>query len=199
MNRVKSRRFFTLVEVLIVIALIAVVAGVVGFNIVRMRQDQQFRSGAALVQQKLQAALETMLIHNENMEVILEEKPEGLLVIVKAETPLERGLGRFLNRNPIVKGIHSIGWITPEGRTYSGKAILEFSAISHTTSQGTLILSGYESLNETGPLRKALILQGFPHPIQGRKDQLFVEEKMDSELFYPRQVREMWEANAANH
>ncbi|NGX57619.1 MAG: hypothetical protein K940chlam3_00512 [Chlamydiae bacterium] len=192
----KNRRFFTLIEIMIVLAIISMVAGVVGFNIVKMRRDQQFRSGVSLVQQKLQAALETMLIHNENVKIVFEQEGSVLKTTMESETPTNRGLGRILNANPNIEGIKSAAWVTAEEERYIGKITLVFSAIAHAIPKGTIILSGYDSINTQGPLRKTIVLNGYPHSIKVTDDEMFEDKEIEREKFYPRQVREMREADA---
>jgi len=152
----------------------------------KMRRDQQFRSAVTVVQQKLQTALETMLIHNENVSVIFEPEQNGIKVTIETETPLTRGLGRMLNRDPLIKGIDQIIWTTPEGDSFAGKVTLEFSAIAHAIPSGTLTLKG--------PITRTIVLKGYPHPFQVTFDEKYEEVNLESEQLYPKEVREMYEA-----
>jgi len=187
-NAHQSRRFVTLIELMIVMALIAVIMGVVGFNVVKMRRDQQFRSAVTVVQQKLQTALETMLIHNDTVRVVLQQEERGLNINLKTDTPFTKGLGRLLNRDPLIKGIDSFSWAPAEGEVYRGPTTLEFSSIARAIPKGTLTLFGPDSLKRT------IVLNGYPHPFKATLDDEYQELDLDSEKEYPRGVRDMWEA-----
>lgn len=193
-----AKRPVTLLELMIVMMLIVLAAGVIGFNTVRMRRDQQFRSGMQVVQQKLQTALETMLIHNENVDVVFERVPEGLKVLIETESDVQKGLGRLLNSSPLVQGIGSFSWDAADGVTTSGKTTLRFSAIAHATPKGTLTFSGYPDIRTTGPLKRTIVLRGYPHPFQVTTGERFEEDALDSEEMYPREIRALWEAKNAN-
>jgi len=188
----RNRRFVTLVELMIVMTLIVLIAGAVGFNVVKMRRDQQFRSAVSVVQQKLQTALETMLIHNETVRVVFQPQARGLNVQLETETPLTRGLGRLINRDPLVKGITSYSWTPEGGDAYRGQSTLEFSSIAHAIPKGTLTFYGPDSLKRT------IVLHGYLHPFRVTLEAQYEDTGLESEKFYPRKVRDMWESYEAS-
>ncbi len=164
------KKFFTMVEMLIVMAILSVVAGAVGFNMLKMRRQQQFVSGVSLVEQKLQAALETMLIHHNNVRVIFDRDKGRLKLTAESETPLERGMGRLLKTNPVIEGVSEAVWRPHDQDVASGKAILVFSAMANAIPKGTLTLYGTDPSQ-----KKTVVLKGYPHPIKAA-DEGFYEE-----------------------
>lgn len=185
------KKFFTMVEMLIVMAILSVVAGAVGFNMLNMRRQQQFVSGTALVEQKLQAALETMLIHHNNVRVIFDREGGKLKLTAESETPLERGMGRLLETNPVIEGIGEAVWRPYDQDAASGKAILVFSAMANAIPKGTLTLYGTDSSQ-----KKTVVLKGYPHPIKVTDDGFYEDsEAPKSEEHYPREVRARWPAD----
>jgi len=185
------KRPVTLLELLIVMTLIVLIVGAVSFNVLKMRQDQQFRSAMTVVQQRLQAALETMLIHNETVRVVIQPSKEGLRIDIDTEIPLTKGLGRLLNRDPMVKGIVSFSWEPADGRMTKGQSTLVFSPIAQAIPQGTLTFYG------PGTLKRTIVLKGYPHPFRVTDDDRYEESPLDSEALYPKEVRSLWEAHEA--
>jgi len=185
----RRKRPVTLLEMLVVMALIALIVGAVSFNVVKMRRSQQFRSAMTVVQQKLQAALETMLIHNETVQVVIQPVQKGLKIDIDTEIPLTKGLGRLLNRDPLVKGIDSYSWIPAEGRPTRGQSTLVFSPIAKAIPKGTLTFFG------PGSLKRTIVLKGYPHPFRVTEEEQFEESTLDSETLYPKEVRNLWEAH----
>ncbi len=123
-------------EMLIVLAILTLVAGAAGYNVLKMRQQQQFQAGTVLVEQKLQAALETMLIHHNNVRVIFDTEGNKLKVTAETETPLEKGMGKLLIANPVIEGVRQAVWEPYGSQRPSGKPILVLFRGSGSYSKG---------------------------------------------------------------
>ncbi len=177
-----------MVEVLIVLAILTLVAGAAGYNVLKMRQQQQFQAGTVRVEQKLQAALETMLIHHNNVRVVFDGEGKKLKVTAETETPLERGIAKLLVANPVIEGVSRSVWEPYGGQRPSGKPILFFSAASGAIPKGTLYLLGRDASD-----RKSIVLKGYPHPIKVTDDEVYEPgEEFASEDMYPKEVRQLW-------
>ncbi|QLH36565.1 MAG: type II secretion system protein [Parachlamydiaceae bacterium] len=65
----KSKRFFTLIELLIVLMVLALASGVIGFSVHRALREQRFKTEVELVADSLRLAQNLMLIMNADVHV----------------------------------------------------------------------------------------------------------------------------------
>lgn len=67
-----TARYFTLLEILIVLLILSVVAGLIGFNATKMMREQRFKSAVEWINDKIQTATNIMSVFNSDITLILE-------------------------------------------------------------------------------------------------------------------------------
>lgn len=176
-------RFFSLIELLIVMGLIVVVAGAVTWNLVGLKEEQQFQTSVAKVEELLQTAEELMLIYNEEIRVVLSPSENGLVGQIKTRSPLYTKLGEQLREPLLLAGVKSFSF---EGK--SGEPItLTFSPIEKTTPKGILAIAAYPSIDTEGPLKARFYFSGSPRIIQANRPLEQTEEEP-----FPEEIQTEW-------
>ena len=162
MKRKNKRRLgvFTLLELLIVLTLIAVVAGLTGIKTVQVLQEQRFFAEAEQVLSHLQLAEDLMLIMDTDVVFTLRQEREGLQYSLDIEKPLS-GLSQRLvkedSRIPL-KAIEKFQF-TPS--PLESKLDLAFTLGSMTRGVLTLYPFGREGVSYR------IVLHGYPRPLKG--------------------------------
>ena len=77
---------FTLLEILLVLSLIALIAGLVGISVHKMYISQRFRNEVSLVVDQLRLAQDMMLILDTDVHVIFSEDKAGNYNTIKIES-----------------------------------------------------------------------------------------------------------------
>lgn len=184
-----SRRFLTLVEMLIVITLLAIAASVIGFNSAKMIREQHFRTGTEVILDKLQMAQNIMLIFKCETQVVLERKPGsgGLVCKIAVNKELPSGLEEAVNLSPVIPGIDSFFFEDEQRIRYEDKVALPFSSMHLRIPFGTLFLFGSKEL------KRDIYLPGYPSPIGSSTKNMLQETSVyESELLYPMEIRQDW-------
>lgn len=183
--RKSSRRFLTLLELLIVISILAITASVLTFNIAGIFRDQRFRADVEKVVDKLQMAQNVMLILNSDVTVSIAKNDQDQYVMkLKAEKPLPLHLDKIAEKKVVLDGINEITF-----NDEKDSIVLEFKALKHVVPTGILTMKVDEELESS------VTLFGYSHPIViGKKEILSTEEiQNESALLYPKEVRELWQ------
>jgi len=134
----------TLIELLIVIGILSLIAGLIGVNIVKAVRDQRFKSEVNRFVDKLRMAQDVMLILDIGATVKFEKAPneEGIRCWMETSVPLPRHWGALINRpQAYFKSIH---WIQFKDVKEEGKLELEFLSGGIGMSKGILRLSTSE-------------------------------------------------------
>ena len=100
------RHFITLLELLIVIAILALVSGVIGVNIKKALLDQRFRMEVGMILDELRLAQDLMLILSTDVHVKFSQDKEkkGIKYWLELETELpERLKKQILQKKDPVK------------------------------------------------------------------------------------------------
>lgn len=164
------RRAFTLIEMLIVITILALFSGVIAINVAKALREQQFNTEVGLVVERLRFAQNIMLVLNRDVKfkVYKAAKEEGLEVKLEVEGGVSKEWQFAIDRSAIIlKTIHSFLFddllnfpISP------GEVEIRFLSGGAVMSRGVIHLSTHENLKEPGARNSAIILYGYPHPIQ---------------------------------
>ena len=189
------RRTFTLIEMMIVFALISVIAVVVGVNIQQLLAEQRFKTSAASLLDRFQMAQQLMIILDSDVKVQISKDRDGIWkAIVSVEKNLSGAMKEALEKNPELTNVQSIGFFDPNGRLIDDEILIQFSSLTQTISRGVLVLSAYDTIDEEGPLRRMITFTGIPRPLQlseraevNRSEQ---EYFIESDELYPAKVRE---------
>ena len=168
-HRILRRSAFTLLELLIVMALIAMVAGVVGINIVTAVREQRFRSEVNLVVDKLRLAQDLMLIMGIGASVKFEVVPGSRGISMKLETqmPLPGYWDTIVKASQLP--LTSIHRIQIEGIEKEGKLEVRFLSEEAGITKGILRLSTSQRDDDLGALTEYICLPGYPTPLISEK------------------------------
>lgn len=180
LNKRFKKTYFTLIEILIVITIILSIGSIIGINLIKGKQQQQFYTASRLVADKLQMAQDLMLLLNCDIRVKLEFNSKGILQChLNVDKPLDPQLKKALNFTTDVSGISSFDFVDHQQITHSNKIELAFFSGGSKMSQGKIVLYS-SNLNSNQSSSKAMqqqiILAGFPQSIKiERGDQINTE------------------------
>lgn len=165
-----KKRFVTLVELLIVISVLALAAGVIGFNINRALREQHFKTEVELVIDYLRLAQNLMLIMNADVHVLFKaaEKNERFIEMkLKVDGNIEDSLLKVVTERE--KHLHYIQFLEffDVNKTHNEPGVVDVKFISKGSvmSKGIMRLSTNESGESLGALERYICLPGFPKPI----------------------------------
>jgi prepilin-type N-terminal cleavage/methylation domain-containing protein len=162
------RSYFTLIEMMIVLAVILFVAGSVGINVIKAVKQERFYSGVALIADKLQLAQDLMLLLGADVVVKLQKAPEkegAIYCIIEIEQSVSDTLTRFLNRSSLIEGVSSFSFEESSYRFLSDNVQLKFMSSGTVMSKGMLLLFSQEK-----KLKEEILLTGNPRPITAGSD-----------------------------
>lgn len=186
-----KRRSFSLVEVVVVLALIALLSSTFLIGVGRLLRSQQFRTAAVEVEEWLTLAQECMLIYRFDVEVTFENKAEGVYFQLHGEPPCKRkfspALEPFFKEPHLIKGLGKVTfWRPGEGQQEGGEIHLSFWTPGTRMSKGLLYL--YES---GGNEQQVILLPGYPSALHTKPYEEWSDEQEElREALYPTQVGE---------
>lgn len=152
----------TLIETMIALAILGLVATVIGVNVSKAMQDQRFRTEVALVVEQLRLAQSLMLILNEDVKVHFKEEPGQIQYGLSFQCPMKSGWDKELTRKTQpLKAIRTVAFKGTGEEKAPGSLTLNFLSSGMVMSSGTLTLSTAKGLSET----RYVNLPGYPHPI----------------------------------
>lgn len=164
-----KKRYVTLIEMLIALAIIAVGAGLIGINVNKAIKEQRFNGEVSLVVDQLRLAQNLMLILNQDVKVKFRARAGLLTCQLDFECPLDKGWDRQLNQRPSeLKAIRAVSFKTANGKvesTEQGEVVLQFMSGGTVMSRGVLTLSSSATPFAQNAEDRTIVLQGFPHPI----------------------------------
>lgn len=188
------RRFMTLIELLIVIAIITTILGVIGINIAGAVRTERFRASVKILTDRLQLAQDIMLIVRANVRVTLERKDDGLHISLNVDGALTPALDRATKDTMIVSGIHAFRFTNVHGETFESSVVLDFYSGGSRMTRGELLLAE-ESLNANDGLQELIVLRGRPQAIKASSPEDAENLSQDnlqeqSRSLYPQEVTE---------
>ena len=164
----RVRRWFTLIELVIVIALLTLAGGVIGVKTVGALQEQRFRSEVYLVVERLRLAQELMLIMNCDVTLKFKQLPhnKGIEVQLLTDQKLPPSWHALVGTAPLKLGyINLVEYdgphLLPNG---PGELNLAFYSKGIVMSRGIVRLATGERFIDN-VLERYVPLKGYPHPI----------------------------------
>lgn len=165
-----KKRFITLIELLIVISVLAIAVGVIGFNINRALREQHFKSEVELVVDYLRLAQNLMLIMNADVHVIFKaaEKDRYISMNMKVDGNIEDHLLKVVTDKE--KHLSYIQFLEfyDENKTHheANQVDVKFISKGSVMSKGIMHLSTNERGDVIGAIQRYICLPGYPKPIQ---------------------------------
>lgn len=190
----RIKRCFTLIETIIVIALIALVSGVIAVNIGKAFQQQRFRSEVAMVVETLRLAQDLMLILQVDVHVIFTQNDKGIVFWLETESPLAKNWESVIKRtHKTLKAIHAVKFLDQlPGPVRMGQLDIKFLSGGTVMSKGVVRLSSTDDDTASNALRSAILLYGFPHPIQSYSEEKWGDVALkDQDESYDERITEI--------
>jgi type II secretory pathway pseudopilin PulG len=168
-----TRRFITVIELLMVVAIIAMIAGLVGFNIRRLFVEQRFNTEVSLVVDQLRLAQDLMLIMQNEAHVKFEtlRDNKGIRYWIELEKKPSNAWMREITRpkQPLTT-IRRIDFqeLVPSLAAHSMPGVLDIQFLSggSVMSSGVITLSTSDSRQASeGSQERYICLPGYPNPI----------------------------------
>lgn len=165
------RLYFTLMELLLVIGILAAVAGFVGMNIAKAVREQRFRAEVAQVVDQLRLAQDLMLVFQGDVHFTLSLAEDGKAFSygLKFDYDLPNYWKREIQQKQRkLTHIHFISMDPPVKSGDQDTLDLAFLSNGSVMSKGVLRLSTSESSDTLGALEQFIYLPGHPAPIFSR-------------------------------
>ena len=173
---IRKRHPFTLLEILVVIAILTTLGGFISINIKRVVYDQRFKSEVASVLETLRLAQNLMLLVKQDVHVIFKGKEsQEIDMLLSFDFPIPPGWEKELKRKRALKTIHRVemedGRRRDQGR--EGELDIQFLSGGDVMSQGILLLSNHysEAEDPKSLMNRYICLLGYP-------SELFISEEL---------------------
>lgn len=167
---------FTLLELMVVLAILGAVAGFIGINISKALREQRFRTEVSLIVDQLRLAQNLMLIFNSNVQLkFIGIENEGIDYHLVFDTPLPQRWSKEINRpHERLTTIRSFNFRDLLDPDESG--VVKFLSGGSKMSRGIIRISTSKSDNTPGVLTRYIFLPGYPAPIESQTQ--FPEEAL---------------------
>lgn len=161
----------TLLELLVVVAILAMASGIVMVSINKAVVDQRFRTEVGSVVDALKLAQDLMLILGTDVRVVFEETKnnDGIGFWLEMDTLLspnvQREVSKRVHRLKTIKGVFFVDELLTE--VQEGKIDVKFLSKGSVMSKGVMRLATSDSENPpAGTLESYICLEGYPKPIK---------------------------------
>ena len=191
--KLRRRSYFSLLEMLVVISVLALVLTVVGANVSRMIEKQRFLSGVRNVVDRLQLAQDLMITLDTDVYVDIQIT-EGMDCWIRVEKPLISDLARTLNQHHHIAGVRSATFSDGRGGMQCDTIRLEFICGGSRMSRGRLDLCSHP-LPSASSMSQQLVLSGYPRPIVLGQNQSEIDDEFKYEELYPAEILEEGKAS----
>lgn len=170
---IKRRSYITLIELLLVIAILGIVAGIVGVNATKAWQEQRFKSEVAQVVDQLRLAQDLMLIFNTNVQFKIAATDDGLEYRLEFDTPLPQRWSAEINRPhnklQVVRAFNFEDKLESEDNLKSppqdNSTNIVFLSGGSRMSRGIIRISTTDDFDRKDALTRYICLPGVPAPI----------------------------------
>lgn len=189
MTMITKKLYFSLLEVLLVVAIVSIIAAAIAISAGRAIQEQRFRTEVAVVVNTLRLAQQLMLILNTDVLVKFTARPDqqGIDYTLEFDDPLtERWQKEIKRPRASLTEIHFMSFNNAVGsfnlRFFSGGTVM---------SQGILRIASHADPNNPAALNSYICLMGFPHFIQNCPDHEEAAREFDAEKTYAAQLTQV--------
>ncbi len=161
------RLHVTLIETLIVISLIALIAGVVGINVVKAMRHQRFHSEVAEFTDRLRLAQNLMLLVQADVHFKIQanEAEKKITYWIEQDKPLSKQFEAFVQKKGHLKAIKHVAHASGK----DGIIDLQFLSGGSVMSSGNIQISA-KTHDKKNPLIANILLKGYPSPIYATSD-----------------------------
>ncbi|CRX37413.1 type II secretion system protein [Estrella lausannensis] len=161
-----GRRCLTLIEMLIVIAVLSFVGSLVAFGIHAARQKQLFLSEAEEVLKAARMAQDLLLILDADTTLKFQADEEGILYWISVEGGKADSFMRNLNKKRRLKSIHVVEFDDGMADREEGQLSLHFLSSGSSLPKGILRISTALSSKEDSALSRYIAFSGYPSYIR---------------------------------
>lgn len=180
------KRFFTLMELLLVLGIVSLIAGFVGVNIRKMLQEQRFRTEVSQVVDQLRLAQDLMLIHDTNVYLKFIRSDTGFTYGLTFDNLIPQQWARELQRPH--KKLNMIRYINFHDMNVifddsdKDEINIQFLSGGAVMSKGILVLKSIKSDDNDNVLQSFVWLSGSPQPLMPKKT--FPQEYYDQDVAF---------------
>jgi type II secretory pathway pseudopilin PulG len=153
------KNFFTLLELMLVVALLSISLGLVGFLVPKAIKKETFASSVEKLSSKISFAQEMMMDLSTDVFLNLNQE-EGKVTVFFKSHGLNASREKQCNRDPALNGILKIEWQGEEANNIT----LSFLHSTQECPLGILVLHG--------PERREIYLSGYPRNME-KNEKLF--------------------------
>jgi prepilin-type N-terminal cleavage/methylation domain-containing protein len=192
---IPKKRFFTLLELMIVLFILSMGMAVTGIKIKEAYEEQRLLSEVQQVANVLQTAQDFMLLLDADIEVRFSEDPASKQIVywLEPKKALRPQWQRLIAQKQVLKSIKQASFERQTARSEKG-IVLEFFSKGLAMSQGRLLLSNSEREGEECKAYQ-IELPGYPKFIESQLYQSKGHTAKDSavsaktsERLYPQEV-----------
>jgi prepilin-type N-terminal cleavage/methylation domain-containing protein len=167
MAALERRSYATLLEMMVVLAIIGTIAGFIGINLQKAVQQQRFRSEGLLVVEQLRVAQNIMLLMNQDVQVKIAKGDGHLNLWLEFQcAPRDSWQQLIANRRhqlTATSRIELLGEVPSSSSTDSGEVVLQFFSGGTSMSLGVLIFTPKGS-DSSAAGQQYIALKGTPSP-----------------------------------
>lgn len=172
----------TLLEILIVIAILAMAAGIVSIGVSRSLVDQRFRNEVGMIVEELRLAQDLMLVLGTDVKVKFAEDPghDKINFWMELETKVSDSLQQeILKKHHQLKTIRGFTFRDENAtEVVEGATEVRFFSKGAVMSRGIIHMATSSESRESNVLEAYIPLAGYPGPI------LSVDEEKKAEAIY---------------
>jgi type II secretory pathway pseudopilin PulG len=169
-------------EMMIVIAILGLFAGVIGISANKMMVDQRFRNEVSFIVDQLRLAQDLMLIMKTDVTVkfVAPKDAKGITISLDTETKLPEAVQREIKRKKnVLKTIRGVFFKDELSGSYSsGELGLKFLSRGAVMSKGVMRVATTDEQNPPdNALQSYICLAGYPRPISSYDTQEAAENE----------------------
>jgi len=148
-------------EIMIVMAIIGMIAGLIGININKALKEQRFRNEVVAFTDKLRLAQNLMVILDADIHVRVRSSSEGIEYWMESERDLPSSWAAELKApHTWMKAVHHFSLVGSQG----GVSDIRFLAAGTTMTRGVIGLFPHSEKEDNGS-GQYIPLSGYPRPI----------------------------------
>lgn len=163
---VMRKRFFTLLEMIIVISILGLFVSLIGINVNKAIHEQRFRSEVSSIVDTLRLAQGLMMILDNDVTVTFREGTNEIQMQIETACPLAKNWQNFLLTKKNLHTVRVVNFKDPLLPSESGTAQIRFFSAGYVMSRGILHLATVENASDDRGLVSYVCLPGYPSTIK---------------------------------